>query len=733
MIKSQIKLLATIIVFFLINTILKADCNFNTAEKIFFLNKPNSIKRIEIKVNKSRKFSKNFAKIISSRTENIPPKLKKKFKADITVVYAFGKCNYNANIKQIGNWKDHVQLNKDGKYFRSLSVKLKNGNIQNAVKFKLYIPETRNNLNEVLGTIIARELGFISPETFQVKVNINGTEETMLFQEDVRKELLERNLRREGPTFEGDESILWSYGIWENFSLLPIALARITNSNWFLKGKQSQDITLKAFSNLQKAYIETPNKYFINPNKKSSQIFEDYFFLMLSMNGIHGLTGHNRKFYFNAITEKFEPIYNDGNLLFQKKIRMDSSTKKILDLAFHKKYKFPFSQELNNKTFISNIRKKFYARIISESDHDKNNFFKKNFTIFQYNLDYLQKKINKRKNYPIYKDHNLKNNKNYLKKVIKIGVVQDHIFNIEKINLNYKITFENSTNKIVNAIELNELLAKNVLKDKRTIFIPSIEILTKYKNNSFTYKDNFFAGSVTYSDGITIDKDKENKKITITQSKPKDWILFNNIILNDWLVDFKGAIPNIEEEYNQQRFNKNGLTGCLNFYKSQFNKTSFFVNNGGCEDSVNIISSKGEINSITIKSAFADAVDVDFSKIKISQINVESAGNDCLDISGGNYEVKTAILINCEDKAISVGEKSDFKSNNLIINSSRIGISTKDFSKASIKNTEITNTEICVESIQKKQEFGGGIAILNKILCDGKYVKDNNSIIRRGS
>ena len=32
----------------------------------------------------------------------------------------------------------------------------------------------------------------------------------MLFQEDIQKELLEKNNRREGPLFEGDESLLWS-------------------------------------------------------------------------------------------------------------------------------------------------------------------------------------------------------------------------------------------------------------------------------------------------------------------------------------------------------------------------------------------------------------------------------------------------------------------------------------------------------------------------------------------
>ena len=57
----------------------------------------------------------------------------------------------------------------------------------NAVKFKLLIPNTRGDLNEVLGTVILRELGYIAPETFQVRTKINDVSSMMLFQEDARK------------------------------------------------------------------------------------------------------------------------------------------------------------------------------------------------------------------------------------------------------------------------------------------------------------------------------------------------------------------------------------------------------------------------------------------------------------------------------------------------------------------------------------------------------------------
>ena len=73
----------------------------------------------------------------------------------------------------------------------------------------------------------------------QVNTNINDVESVMLFQEVSAKELLEKNKRREGPLFEGDESILWSYRDreFENFELEQLSLARMINHKWFLKGK----------------------------------------------------------------------------------------------------------------------------------------------------------------------------------------------------------------------------------------------------------------------------------------------------------------------------------------------------------------------------------------------------------------------------------------------------------------------------------------------------------------
>ena len=86
-----------------------ANCNFKTAKFIDELRSPKSINSIKIEIPKSSKYNKNLFKIILSEKENIPPKLKKKFKAVIKAEYAFGTCTYNASVKQNGDYKDHVK------------------------------------------------------------------------------------------------------------------------------------------------------------------------------------------------------------------------------------------------------------------------------------------------------------------------------------------------------------------------------------------------------------------------------------------------------------------------------------------------------------------------------------------------------------------------------------------------------------------------------------------------
>lgn len=727
----QVKSFLLLIVGFL-PCALSSSCNFNSADYIQLIDNPSSIQLIEVKVPKSSKFNRNFAKIIVSDSINIPPELKKKFKATIVVRYTFGSCAYDATVKQNGDWKDHVGLTNSGKPLRSLNIQLLNGNILNAVKFKLLLPETRANLNEVLGALLLRKLGFISPETFQVQTNINGTDALMLFQEDARKELLERNKRREGPLFEGDESLLWSYENYGNHVLANQALSRVTNTNWFLKGESSEEITLASYKRLQTAYLhssvnfENGGQYIVKPNDQSNKVFEDFFFIMLAMYGNHGLTGANRKFYFNSFSDSFEPIYYDGDLNFS---RLSNISEKTLNNAFSSGYQFSYHAQLTNTQFLEDLYGDFIERVELNSSIAPT-FFREAMENLSDKLSAIQSRINARSNKTNEASNVNLDFKKFVNQQERHGLKQKIIISIKKNGDNFIATDQNGQKVTMDSEELVRIVSKQTFNKERYIYLPDNQNVNE-SLDSDTESLKVLNGYLVKSKTLDVEVDYEQKTIYLQQTLPTDWALLKNINLLDWLISFKGLKLGSLEISQGQRFNKKGMTGCLNFYQINFQDTSISSKNAHCEDGINIVNSFGIIQEISVEQAYADAVDIDFSEININSLKVISAGNDCFDVSGGKYALKKIFLSECKDKGISVGEKSFFQADQVIIDQAVIGVSSKDLSNTMIDDAKFLKIQKCFEAMQKKQEFGEALLRINSLECDGSFDEDKNVNIEK--
>lgn len=716
---------------FLISEKVHSRCNFKTAEYIEELSNPSKIKEIKVSIPNSKKFALNSLKILASNKKNIDSKYKKKYSAEIEVDYPFGKCQYKAKAWQNGDWKDHINWN--GSVIKnSLNIKLEEGNILNSVKFKLLLPNTRNGINEILGTLLLRNLGFIAPETFEVKVDINNIKSIMLFQEDSQKELLERNRRREGPIFEGDESILWGNYKAKNDDVMFLenaSLARLINWKWFLKGYSSQSITLNSLMDLQYSYLPK-NRLGMNgidPNFRKNNIFENYYFLMSIMNGAHALRPHNRKFYFNAIDNSFEPIYYDGMLKFNKEIYLNNSW---LDFnkAFSNTYKFKLAKKINSQFFLNQIKNQFRKRVIT-FDQQKILFIENSLLYLSNNIEKLEKHLKKIES-TIYdrKDINFVLSE-YENTLSEKGVTQKIITSYNIKNKAIEIIIDNKDKEILTLDEFSKLISKNKHNGIRYVFLAKEKEIKKDNDLIQIYSDSL-KGDIIHNSYIKFAIDEKNKTLNIKQIENNGWILFKNLNLDSWIINFEGK-ENIEQNTDlmiDQRFNKYGITGCLNFYQTNFNDSIIKVNNGRCEDSLNIINSKGFIDSIFVNSSFQDAIDLDFSDLTIQNLEVNLAGNDCLDVSGGKYIINKGDLKICGDKGISIGEKSEFSAQDIFIENSYIGTSVKDLSSANYKNLEIINGKICIEAIQKKQEFGGGKLLVNNLICEvGINLIDKNS------
>ena len=78
-----------VLLFCFFTSTLSAKCNFKSGEYIEKLSDPSTILLVEILIPKSAKYNENAFKILSSKSQNIHPKLKKRFKANINIIYEF--------------------------------------------------------------------------------------------------------------------------------------------------------------------------------------------------------------------------------------------------------------------------------------------------------------------------------------------------------------------------------------------------------------------------------------------------------------------------------------------------------------------------------------------------------------------------------------------------------------------------------------------------------------------
>ena len=126
---------------------------------------------MSVEINDSNAWYINLIKSGISGEFFIEDKYKTKFNSIVTVIFKDFTCSFKADVRIHGDWMDLLDLEN---LVSSMDVKLKEGNILGITKFKLFLPTTREYDNEIFITSLLEELGFISPRSAYVDVNING-------------------------------------------------------------------------------------------------------------------------------------------------------------------------------------------------------------------------------------------------------------------------------------------------------------------------------------------------------------------------------------------------------------------------------------------------------------------------------------------------------------------------------------------------------------------------------
>ena len=732
------------------------------------------IKSIEVDVHSYKDWTVNSIRILTSKYRFTSDKFKKRFSSTIKVNYENGvECVFLGRVRHSGDQKDHISL-LGNTIIQSLDVHLDEGNIRGITKFKLLRPKTRGNLeDEILITEILRSLNYLAPRTLKVNVRINEAHSEMIFQEKAAKELLEFNKRREAPILEADERFFWKRVeklpdnrlSSESVGAVPLfnkgakhLAAKQTNSTIITKSDGYKTMSFDSLTKLNLIHFYYSNKfqndfndYHFSEydldntllgllNEKNILKLDMYNLLALATSGRHGLSTPNRKFYWNSIENYFEPINYDSNSYITNYDTENENIRYRLPISnyFYKAFDILYLDLSNLDTLSVSKKIQNNGIYLSKENVDlKINYIKNNLDVIKKRyLDADQNLVEKNKFKSI---NNILNifNKNLEEVDSDIYLVKHHPENnkLQRCQLYLK----NCENYNFSVSDLSKLLeGKLVLGGKTYQYIGnSTNLETLFIKKDYKSID-FINSKIFYEDGVEITISIQDNLITINQTKrgSKSYIINGDLI--NTKIKYNGF--KTEEIHNVNLKNKpknypsdsRGLTGCISFINLTLENISLNANNSSCEDAVNFINVSGTINNIEIINSYSDGLDIDFSNLKINNINISSAGNDCADFSAGKYDLEKLTLINCGDKALSVGEKSFVKINEINASKAATGIASKDSSVVKLNLGNFKDLKTCLSAYNKKQEFNGGIIEIKNMKCfnyNNKFISDSYSKI----
>ena len=675
---------------------------------------------IQIEFENQQDWYENLYEAIISDSLNIQDEYKKRFNAKVKVNFKEieSNCVFNARIRISGDWRDHLD---EVKSLASMDVSLSNGNILGITKFKLFLKNTRgyaNGENEVFVSTFLDSIGYLAPRTGLLEIKVNGKSyDTFIFQEKQVKELIEFQKFRESAIIETNEEFFWDFKNGTPFEDKYILLfGKLINYSWASRSLYNLEIATEALQKYNLSIFTSSNpKTSLNYNflGNNESYFYNYDLINFAIGAGHGITNHNRSFFYNKITDTFLPIYYDGNsnFLWFPELNIRDDYADIEDLKIHAPELIKLINTLDIDLLEQNL---------------KNNNYSTNRADLNQNIIDITENINQ-----IYKvnENSLENvSSDYLNSTLK--------YDIKFVFLDFIYEKIQTCNQYIKECEIVEIdfNLENIIEllDNENYYLFGIKpsdfenyIHPKINDDQLVI-DNFVEIIKIGNPDIKI----QNNQINIKLFSVEDKVLIkstNSQIQNfaNWNIVAKAS----NQEFSPFRQDNNLLTGCVTFYNLDFNNVSIAAEDMKCEDAVNIISSTGVVDSVDIKNSMFDGLDIDFSEVIIKNLNVINSDNDCADFSSGFYIIENAILSNCSDKGISIGENSTIEVSGIEIFSSFIGIAVKDSSNVSINVFNSSEVEYCSTAYRKKQEFAGSILNIDNFNCDSP----NQSFIQERS
>ena len=749
----QTLLISFIIIFFLGYNLAHSNnkgCNYYTDNSLK-LDNQNYPSLIEIETPDTRKW---FIKTLKSVGERRVNKFYKKYqKAKFKITYPNNMiCTYEGKIRIHGGRVDHIDLEK---FNSSMRVVLEDGHLNNKYNFALIKQNTISFDNEIFASAFFEKMGYLSGLNYKIKVIINGSDiEDFLFREIPTLEMAKDSKRNNGIFLQSNKNNFIKQKTQVPYSR-SIVLNRIKNSDGI--EKNNSNTILYALDKLNYLYLnslgigdgkncckdtlnESNSLIKQNYNKGdyslNFSIFDDeieieknsiFNLLMNAVNATHGLAMEDRGFYYDPTFDRFEPFYRDGDANI---VGQNNFNKEMVQL-------FEFEKKYINKTLkmINNIDVVNFQEILRKKglELDKSSLIKI--------IDNIIDNINNIKVLKLYDNHENKFTKNYFAKHFDKGLN----FNLAFGGLNNEfeicdIQLKNCKNLIFNDEEKNILLKDKWLTLENFVEPILYVRLSKedYINNSkpikrglkkfrtFRVNDNFIIYSNSPNRSISLDRDKN--EIVLNQNEISNKFVFSGNDIKNWKIKFNGVNENLEDITPYKR-DENMIGGCITILNSKFENLSIEILNNTCSKGIEILNSQGSFKNVIITKSILDAFDAEFSKISIDKILIQGAKGECIGVKRGEYQINGAILNDCLDHSISVGEHASLEGNKIFANNNasgkygnaryhkRVGlkgIMAKDSSRIILHEYKNISSRKCLLSIRKKDYYDGALIKVKK-------------------
>jgi hypothetical protein len=294
--------------------------------------------------------------------------ISKKYKKYVDAFILMKNDSIPIEMRLKGDWTDHLTSGKI-----SYRIKVKGNNSFAGLKtFSIQHPSTRNYMHEWFMHKLCNKEGLLSTTYKMIPVVINGVNKgTYALEEHFDKQLLESRNRREGPIVKMDESGVWAItflGELRNNKSYPYF--RASFNSLFKKNRTLKNTVLKNELHEAMKLLDL----FKNFSENVDDIFDikkiAKFYALLELGNVdHAHAWHNRRFYFNPITQKLELIgydmlpgqVNTGRLYIYNKIISNKGpeemqlTKMTLKSTGFKDYYMMYIKQFSDTAYLNNV------------------------------------------------------------------------------------------------------------------------------------------------------------------------------------------------------------------------------------------------------------------------------------------------------------------------------------------------------------------------------------------